>query len=136
MNKISLEQQGFNGIFKVWSVVEKKLLIKSLNLQETTINDKQLSWQTKHLMNSAPLIQVVSKNEGSKRSDLEIDGFIDLKLGMIFQKIESEIKVEANVELILFFISHGLVIKIVLFGLMNGFNMILSVFESNSLFQF
>lgn len=98
MNKFSLEQQGFSGISKVWSVAEKKLLIKNLNLQENTISDKLLWWQTKHSMNSAPLIQAVSKNEGSKRSDLEIDGFIDQKSGKIFQKIESEIKVEANVE--------------------------------------
>ena len=98
INKISSEQPGFSGIFKVWSVVEKKLLIKNLNLQENIINDKQLLWQTKHSMNFAPLIQAVLRSEELKKLDLEIDGSIDQKSGMIFRKIESEIKVEANVE--------------------------------------
>ena len=83
-------------------------------------------------MNSAPLIQAVSKNDGSKRFDLEIDGFIDQKSGMIFQKIESEIKVGANVELISFFISRGLAIDFVLFGPMNGSKSVFSGFGLNS----
>ena len=83
-------------------------------------------------MNSAPLIQAVSKNDESKRFDLEIDGFIDQKSGMIFQKIESEIKIGANVELISFFISRGLAIDFVLFGPVNGSKSVFSGFELNS----
>ena len=83
-------------------------------------------------MSFAPLIQAVSKNDESKRFDLEVDGFIDQKSGMIFQKNESKIKVEASVELISFFISRGLAIDFVLFGPMNGSKSVFSGFGLNS----